>query len=317
MTWTLHAILLPLWFVTGTLIGSFANVCIYRIPWQKSIFWPPSTCPKCLTAIAPRDNLPILSWLLLGRACRACREPIPARYPLVELTVGLLFACLYMADVWAEPRLIHAGALPAAVARLLYHSALVALLVIATFIDYDLQIIPDEVTLPGMALGVGVGALWPAIRPDPGRADSPVDGLIVGVIGLAVGAGVIYAVRALGYLIFRKEGMGLGDVTLVGMIGAFLGWQAVPLTLFLGAMLGLFHAAGRMVLILGDRLAGRTARDTAIPFGPYLSMAAFLLMVSWRWLWPGWAGPLFRTYGEVAGLLWNQFGPGAGDAGSY
>ncbi len=307
----MHAILLPLWFVTGTLIGSFANVCIYRIPWQKSILWPPSTCPKCLTAIAPRDNLPILSWLMLGRACRSCGEPIPARYPLVEFLVGCLFASLYAADLMAQPQLIHAGVMPHAIARLLYHSILVGLLVVATFIDYDLQIIPDEVTVPGMLMGIGIGALFPTIRMEPGEADTPMAGLMVGLIGLAVGAGVIYAVRALAYVLFRKEGMGMGDVTLVGMIGAFLGWQAVPLTLFLGAVLGLFHAAGRMVLIVGDRLAGRPARDTAIPFGPYLSMAAFLLVVSWRWLWPGWAGPLFRTYGEVAGLLWQQFGFGA------
>lgn len=310
MIWPIHAILMPLWFVTGTLVGSFANVCVYRIPWQKSIFWPPSTCPNCLSAIAPRDNVPVLSWLMLGRACRACRLPIPARYPLVELTVGLLFVALYLADVLAQPDLMRTTVLPEAMLRLGYHSILATFLVVATFIDYDLQIIPDEVTVPGMLIGLGIGALAPQVRLEPADAETALGGLAVGLLGLAVGAAVIYAVRALAFVLFRKEGMGLGDVTLVGMIGAFLGWQVVPLVLFLGALLGLVHAVGRVALIIGDRIAGRPARDTAIPFGPYLSMAAFLLVVGWRWVWPGWAGPLYKTYGEVAVLLWRQFGAG-------
>jgi leader peptidase (prepilin peptidase)/N-methyltransferase len=104
--------------------------------------------------------------------------------------------------------------------------------------------------------------------------------------------------------------MGLGDVTLMAMIGAFLGWQVVPLTLFLGALLGLAHAVLRVFVIFRQWVTGKPTVGTAIPFGPYLSMAAFLLMAGWRWVWPGWAGPLYASYGEVAGLLWDVYGPG-------
>lgn len=303
MMWEFHAILMPMVFVIGTLVGSFANVCIYRIPWQKSIFWPPSTCPKCLTPIAPRDNVPIIGWLLLGRKCRSCHAPIAARYPLIELLVGVLFAVVYVTDVVMGERVLYSGALGPAFSRLGYHLALTTFLVVATFIDYDLEIIPDEVTVPGMLVGLIGGTLLPGIRLEPATAETWQGGLAVGVVGLIAGGAVIYAVRLLAFVLFRKEGMGLGDVTLVAMIGAFLGWQVVPLVLFLGALLGLGHSVLRVGLILKNKLAGRPAPSTAIPFGPYLSLAAFLLMCSWRWLWPGWAGPLYKAYGEVIALL--------------
>lgn len=310
MTWELHAILLPLCFAIGTLVGSFVNVCVYRIPWQKSLIWPSSTCPACLSPISPRDNVPILGWLILRGKCRSCKTSISARYPLIELTVGLLFVGLYVVDVLASPRLIYPGELSQALPRLLYHALLTTLLVIATFIDYDLEIIPDEVTVPGMLLGLGLGTLWPWVRLDPGAASTWAGGLGVGLLGLLVGGGVIYLVRLAAFLILRKEGMGLGDVTLMAMIGSFLGWQVIPLTLFLGALLGLGHSVLRLALIFRQWLAGKRSPGTAIPFGPYLSMAAFLLMISWRWLWPGWAGPLYASYGEILQLLWEFYGPG-------
>ena len=165
---------------------------------------------------------------------------------------------------------------------------------VATFIDYDYQVIPDSVTITGMVLGLAVGAAAPVVRLEPAEAGSILGGLKIGVVGLLVGGGTIYAVRVLGWLLFRKEAMGFGDVTLTAMIGAFLGWEAVPLVLFLGAIVGLIHGAYRYAQILADRLAGRPSRTSEIPFGPYLSVAALALMLGWRWLWPGWLEELYR-----------------------
>lgn len=303
MIWTLHAILLPLIFVTGTLVGSFSNVCIYRLPWEKSVIWPPSCCPRCLAFIRARDNVPVLGYLALRGRCRECGTSFSGRYAAIELLVGLLFVAVYAVDVMAEPKLMYGGELLLALARAAYHAGLATLLVVATFIDYDFEIIPDSVTMTGMALGLAVGTMAPEIRMEPSQAHSALGGLWAGVLGLVVGGGVIYAVRLLGWVLFRKEGMGLGDVTLVAMIGSFLGWQVTPLVLFLGAIVGLGHGGLRLALILGDRLAGRPARTSAIPFGPYLSIAALILMFGWRWLWPGWLGELFRTYAEVGRFL--------------
>ncbi|RUL85064.1 prepilin peptidase [Tautonia sociabilis] len=303
MIWTLHAILLPLTFVFGALVGSFANVCIYRLPWEKSVVWPPSCCPNCLAFIRPSDNVPILGYLALRGRCRSCGLGFSGRYAAIELLVGLLFVAVYAVDVMAEPNLMYGSEFLLALSRAAYHATLVTLLVVATFIDYDYQIIPDSVTVTGMAIALIVGALVPEIRLEPASARTIAGGLGVGVLGLVVGGGVIYAVRLLGWVLFRKEGMGLGDVTLVAMIGGFLGWQVAPLTLFLGAIIGLVHGAIRLAAILGDRLAGRASRSSAIPFGPYLSLAALILMFGWRWLWPGPLGELFRTYSEVMRFL--------------
>src|SRR5262249_36287585 len=151
-------------FAVGAVVGSFLNVCIYRIPWQKSVIWPASHCPRCLSAITARDNIPVVSWLALRGEGRNCGLPIAARYPRIEALVGLLFAGVYVTDV-VFGRPIPWGALPASVpVALVYHATLVALLVAATFIDYDLTIIPDQITLPGMLIGVGLGTLFPDIR---------------------------------------------------------------------------------------------------------------------------------------------------------
>ena len=309
MYWELHAILGTLTFLLGTVVGSFLNVCIYRIPWEKSVIWPESRCPKCLAAIAPRDNVPILGWLALGGACRNCRQRISARYPLIELLVGLLFLAVYLVDVATASRAMIGPAPAVPALRAAYHMALLAFLVAATFIDYDLWIIPDEVTLPGMAIGLLMAALVPAIRPELPPTATWWDGLRIGLIGWAVGGGIVWSVRILGGLAFRKEAMGFGDVTLMAMIGAFLGWQAAILTLFLGAMLGLVHALGKLAILAGKWLAGRkiSGADRELPFGPYLSMAAVLLMLGWPWLWPGWARNFFET---LAVVFWWLLGRG-------
>ncbi|WP_169978900.1 prepilin peptidase [Tautonia rosea] len=298
-----HAIMLPLVFVIGALVGSFANVCIYRLPWEKSVIWPPSCCPGCLGWIRASDNVPILSALWLKRTCRSCGIPYSGRYLAVEILVAVLFTGIYVIELMAEPQFMREPELMERLARVAYHASLATFLVVATFIDYDYEIIPDSVTVTGMVVGLSVGTMIPGIRPVPAGAETAIGGLGVGLLGLIVGAGVIYAVRVLGWVLFRKEAMGLGDVTLVAMIGSFLGWHVTPLTLFLGAILGLVHGLIRLATILRERLTGQSPRSSAIPFGPYLSLAALILMLGWRWLWPEWLAELFEVYSEVARFL--------------
>ena len=293
--WQVHAILILGLFAVGAVVGSFLNVCIYRIPWQKSVIWPASHCPRCLTAIAPRDNVPIVSWVALRGECRNCGLPIAPRYPLIEALVGLLFAAVYVTTV-VYGRPIPWGALPVSIpVGLGYHLVLVALLVVATFIDYDLWIIPDEVTVPGMIIGVAVGTLFPDIRPEPATAATHWDGFRVGITGFLVGGGLTQTVRIIASIATRREAMGFGDVTLMAMIGAFLGWEVAVLTFFLAPFFGLTHALWKLIKFVGKRLAGRktSSADRELPFGPYLSMAALALLLSWPWFWPGWALPRF------------------------
>ena len=295
--WQVHAFFIIGLFAIGTVVGSFLNVCIYRIPWQKSVVWPGSHCPRCFSAISAQDNVPILSWIGLRGECRHCGLPIAARYPMIEALVGLLFASVYVADVVCGPP-VGLGALPLRVTvGLPYHLIFVTLLVVATFIDYDLFIIPDQVTVPGMILGIGLGTLFPQIRPAPSTANSPWEGFLVGLTGLLVGGGLTWSVRFLGTVALRREAMGFGDVTLMAMIGAFLGWQGAVLTFFLAPFFGLGHALAKLISYLGKRLSGRgaTSADREIPFGPYLSMAALVLLIFWSWVWPHWAAGTFKS----------------------
>ena len=160
-------------FIVGTVVGSFLNVCIYRIPWEKSVIWPGSRCPRCWNPIAVRDNIPVLSWLALRGECRNCGSPISMRYPLVELLVGLLFLAAYYVDVVLGPRGQFGYEIGWPLSTLGYHAILVALLVAATFIDYDLFIIPDEITVTGMIAGIALGTLFPRVRPEPAFARTP------------------------------------------------------------------------------------------------------------------------------------------------
>jgi leader peptidase (prepilin peptidase)/N-methyltransferase len=296
-------------FAIGTVVGSFLNVCIYRLPWQKSLIWPGSHCPRCYHAIAARDNLPIVGWLLLRGACRNCRSRIAIRYPSVEALVGLLFLGLFLVDVACAPRTIW-GEIPASTLLVwLFHAALLALLVAATFIDYDLTVIPDEITITGMVIGVGLGTLIPGIRPDPSTATTAAAGFWVGIVGLLVGGALTQFVRLAGSFVMRREAMGFGDVTLMAMIGAFLGWQAAVLTFFLAPFFGLAHALWKLVLYVVKRVTGGqlSSTDREIPFGPYLSMAAAVLVFSWRWLWPNYARDYFENLRVLFWIVLEQW----------
>jgi len=261
----------PLWtlaFVLGACIGSFLNVCIYRMPADESVLHPRSRCPGCGTAIAWYDNVPILSWALLRARCRGCGTPISARYPLVEAATGVL-AVVALARFGPEPLTIALFAFTAA-------------LLLITFIDLDHRFIPDEVSLPGIAVGLGVSLL-------PGGI-----GIANAALGAILGGGILWLI-AWGYETFAgREGMGYGDVKLLAMIGAFLGWQAIPAVIVIaslaGSVAGLFamlDRTGRQRLQrVGKRLGPgavavslrRASRRTEIPFGPFLALGALLVL---------------------------------------
>ena len=250
MEWSLWGLI----FLVGAVIGSFLNVCIYRIPLDLSIIRPGSSCPACKTAIAPYDNVPILSFLLLFGRCRKCRAPISWRYPLVELLNGLGYLLLVWMFGLDVTSLVYA----------IFYSALL----VVTFIDIDYQIIPDVITYPGIVLGIGLSVFLPV-------------GIVDSLIGFLVGGGLFYLVAEASLRILKQDGMGGGDIKLIAMIGAFLGWQSVLLTIFLsslgGALLG-----GAFMLIKG------WGRKTPIPFGPFLALGAIIAMF--------WGAPIMEWY---------------------
>jgi len=255
-------------FVVGACIGSFLNVCIYRLPEDESVVWPSSRCPRCEQSIAWYDNLPIVSWILLRARCRNCAAPIAARYPLVELLTG----------AFAAAALLRFGLTVEGVVAF----ALSAALLTITFIDLDHFIIPDEISLPGIAVGLVVSVLPHGI------------GLVDSFAGVVVGGGILWAVAWSYERTTGTEGMGFGDVKLLAMIGAFLGWQAIPMVLVIASVVGsvagllaIFTPAGMARIRRVRRMLGpgavtphlrRAARTTAIPFGPFLALGALVLL---------------------------------------
>jgi len=240
--------MLLLYFIVGlfgALIGSFLNVCIYRLPRYESIAWPGSHCTSCAQAIVWYDNIPLLSYLLLGGRCRRCTAPISLRYPVVEA----LNAIGYVALLWRF------GPTWTTVVYGLFYSAL--LVVGGT--DLSHKIIPNVITFPGMALGLVSAAMILPL------------GLISGVIGLVVGGGILWLLAWASPYLFGKEGMGGGDIKLLGMIGAFLGWKPALLTImlgsFLGSLVGLSLIAAKVI-----------TREDYIPFGPFLVCGAVVAL---------------------------------------
>jgi len=229
----------------GLLIGSFLNVVIYRLPRGQSLVTPPSTCPGCGSRIRPIDNIPVLSWILLGGKCHKCGAPISIQYPIVELATGLLFLLV----AWLTP----AG--PLLAARLLF----VVILVVLFGIDLHHQILPNVITLPGIAIGF----LFSLVTP-PGWMNS--------LIGIALGGGVLYAIAAAYYAVRREEGLGMGDVKMLAMIGAFLGWKAVLVTLILSSFAGALVGIGIIAL-------SRGSMRLALPFGTFLAVGAIAAMI--------------------------------------
>lgn len=230
-------------FVLGAVVGSFLNVCICRLPRGESVVFPPSHCPQCGYRIPFYDNIPILSYLFLAGRCRSCKTRISPQYPLVELANACLSLFLFMKF----------GVSLTFLALFVFCSALVAI----TVIDLEHQIIPDVISLPGIAVGFVAAFFLPWL----GWLDS--------LLGILLGGGSLLLV-AYGYqLLTRKEGMGGGDIKLLAMMGAFLGWRSVPFIIFAASLVG-------SVIGISVMLAQRKDAKLAIPFGPFLAFGAVL-----------------------------------------
>ncbi len=227
----------------GALIGSFLNVCIYRLPRGESIVWPSSRCPACARSIAWYDNIPILSFLVLRGKCRACGAPISFRYPLIEAANAVGYGVIF----W------HFGVGWGSAAYAVLFSALL----VVTGTDFTHQIIPNVITVPGMLFGLLCAS---TILPV---------GLVNSIMGMLVGGGVLWGLAWVSPYLFGKEGMGGGDIKLLAMIGAFLGWKATLLTIMIGAAVGSVVGMGLISLNV-------IKRDDYIPFGPFLALGAVL-----------------------------------------
>ena len=229
----------------GLVVGSFLNVCIFRLPREESVVFPRSRCARCDRTLAWYENVPVLSWLVLRARCRTCGERISWMYPSIELLTAIIFASLY---VTYGPTLLGAS-------RLLFACALLVLFVI----DLQHQILPNVITLPGIAVGFLLSLFGP-----PGWRDS--------LIGIVIGGAIPYAI-AEAYLRLRgEEGLGMGDVKMLAMIGAFLGWQLMLLTLVLASFSG-------SIVGLGFIAAGK-GRRYALPFGTFLAVGAGIAAVA-------------------------------------
>lgn len=230
-------------FVLGAVVGSFLNVCICRLPEDKSVVFPPSACPKCGYQLRWYDNVPFISFLLLRAKCRSCHAPISWRYPLVEALNGLLTLLLFMKF----------GISLTFLAMFIFCSSLVVI----TIIDLDHQIIPDEISLPGIV----VGFIFACFLPWNGWLNS--------LLGILLGGGSLFLV-AWGYeKLTGKEGMGGGDIKLLAMMGAFLGWRSVLFIIFSASLVGSVIGVTAMLIQKKDG-------KLAIPFGPFLAFGAIL-----------------------------------------
>jgi len=279
-----HTTILVFVFLFAICIGSFLNVVILRLPERQSLVTPPSHCPKCNYRLRWFDNIPLLSYVMLGGKCRKCREPISVQYPLIELMTGVLGLACYM----------HFGLTPAMIVFFIFCAILLAV----TFIDIPYQIIPNSISIPGIIIGVTASFFVPEMR----WQDS--------VIGAVAGFLIIF-LTAYGYwFLTKREGIGMGDAKLLALLGAFLGWQAIPfimiassiqglLFFFLGLAFGLVKKAPPLpdpdeelqpAPPDGQEIS---VRHAAIPFGPFLALSGLEFLFFGRFildLMTGWGG---------------------------
>ncbi|MDN4597342.1 prepilin peptidase [Leifsonia virtsii] len=241
----------------GAIIGSFLNVVAYRVPIGKSVVHPPSACPNCGHQVRARDNVPVLSWMLLRGRCRDCRSPISWRYPVVEAATGIFFA---LVGWWSWSANQAAGSLAGAVVVLVAYLCFAGLSVALTLIDLDVHRLPDALVLPGLVVGtllLGVGSL---LAGDPGA-----------ILRALVGAGLLFAFYLVTALV-KPGGMGFGDVKLAALIGLYLAYQGWS-SLVVGAFAAFVVGGVVAIALLALRRLGR--RD-GIPFGPWMLLGAWL-----------------------------------------
>jgi leader peptidase (prepilin peptidase)/N-methyltransferase len=270
--------------ILGAIVGSFLNVCIYRIPAERSVISPGSACGECGSPIAFYRNIPVLSWILLKGKASCCGQPFSLRYPAIELLTAVLFFW-----TWS----IHSPAV--AILGMLY----ISFLICATFIDLDHMIIPDRFSIGGMVIGVVLSICFPALH---GIESLPIisniQSGITAIIGALVGAGLVYWIAVLGEVIFRKPAMGEGDVKFAGFIGAFCGWQGAVFAMFGGALLGTVILLPYLLIV--RLVAGRGADclvdesvnggnegegvqfGMQVPFGPMLAGAGLIYFLGFN-----------------------------------
>ncbi|MEI6633159.1 MAG: prepilin peptidase [Chlamydiota bacterium] len=261
-------------FALGAIVGSFLNVCIHRLPREESIVFPPSHCPRCRAPVKPYDNVPILSWLVLRGRCRSCGAPISPRYLAVELLTALVFLGIFFSCAHALGMLV--------VALILASS-----LIVVVFVDLEHQIIPDEISLGGIAFGIAASLAYPALHAS--SVETPFLGdavraaaarlpfipaasarsLVSAALGIAVGGGLFWLIRAVSGKIYGEEAMGFGDVKLMAFFGAILGPVLVLLTTFFASLIG--SVTG--LLLIGMKRADLKSK---LPFGPFLCIGAFI-----------------------------------------
>lgn len=278
----------PVVFVFGTMIGSFLNVVIYRVPKGESIVHPGSHC-SCGQPIAWYDNIPILSWFILRGKARCCGQPYAFRYAFVEILTGVLFLASWL----SHPPAAALGGM-----------VMLAMLVAATFIDLDHMIIPDSITIWGTVGAVMISALLPSLHgfdTAPLYVLASIRAAFTAVIGALIGSALILWIGLLAEAVLRKEAMGFGDVKFMGLIGAFLGWQGAVFAMFGGAIVGTvwFMVALMLNKITGDKNSGKLRAETPegeetelamgaqVPFGPMLAIAAAIYwLIGHRFMTP-------------------------------
>lgn len=245
-------------FIFGLPVGSFLNVCIYRLPRSKSIINPPSHCPKCNKKIEWYDNIPLISYLLLKGKCRNCKATISPRYFLVELLTGLMFFFLMFKFGLSLNFFIFA--------------VFTCILMVITFIDLEHFLIPDVLVLPGIAVGLAVSTkniLLADLSPLFFDVSYPLSAFINSLTGAILGFLSLLVVALIGRALFKKEAMGGGDLKLLAMLGAFLGWKNVFFTIFISSLVG--SVIGITLILLKKK-----GRKEYIPYGPYLALAGII-----------------------------------------
>lgn len=248
-------------FLFGSSLGSFLNVCIYRLPREESVISPRSHCTTCNKPIPARDNIPILSYILLRGRCRNCGEKFSVIYPFIEFLTGIIFVYFFYFFGFNL--------------KVIPYLTLTCSLVVISIIDINHRIIPNEISIPFIFLGILFTPILPIKWSDS-------------LLGILFGGGILYSIAIIYALVAKKEGMGMGDVKLLAMIGAFLGIKGAVVTLLLGSFLG---TIGGFAAIL---LSGK-GRDYPIPFGVFLSIGAVMALL--------WGDEMIRAYWGLAGML--------------